>query len=117
MDMRWIVLIKKHADNDSKKSAYFRHSLAPTAILSPIRASTTRYKLFSPHLRLSGIYTQNPPSKGLKDQVPSTAVTYARRLAIIVGSRSALQTAIRRTDSRGLCTGLAERLRAGAAVR
>jgi exodeoxyribonuclease V alpha subunit len=46
-----------------------------------------------------------------------TAVTRARRLVVIVGSRSALQTAIRRTDSRGRCTGLAERLRAGADVR
>jgi exodeoxyribonuclease V alpha subunit len=46
-----------------------------------------------------------------------TAVTRARRLLVIVGSRSALQTAIRRTDSRGRCTGLAERLRAGAASR
>ena len=42
-----------------------------------------------------------------------TAVTRARRLVVIVGSRSALQTAIRRTDSRGRYTGLAERLRAG----
>jgi exodeoxyribonuclease V alpha subunit len=46
-----------------------------------------------------------------------TAVTRARRLVVIVGSRAALQTAVRRTDSRGRCTGLAERLRAGAALR
>ena len=46
-----------------------------------------------------------------------TAVTRARRLIVIVGLRSALQTAIRRTDSRGRCTGLAEKLRAGAAFR
>jgi exodeoxyribonuclease V alpha subunit len=46
-----------------------------------------------------------------------TAVTRARRLVVIVGSRAALQTAVRRTDSRGRCTGLAERLRAGAAFR
>jgi len=32
MDMRWIVLIKKHPDNDAKESAYLRHSLAPTLI-------------------------------------------------------------------------------------
>jgi exodeoxyribonuclease V alpha subunit len=43
-----------------------------------------------------------------------TAVTRARRLLVIVGSRAALQTAIRRTDSRSRCTGLVERLRAGA---
>ena len=35
------------------------------------------------------------------------AVTRARRLVVIVGSRAALQTAVRRTDSRGRCTGLA----------
>jgi exodeoxyribonuclease V alpha subunit len=46
-----------------------------------------------------------------------TAVTRARRLVVIVGSRSALQTAVRRTDSRGRCTGLAERLKAGADLR
>ncbi|MBE3065248.1 MAG: AAA family ATPase, partial [Spirochaetes bacterium] len=46
-----------------------------------------------------------------------TAVTRARRLVVIVGSRSALQTAVRRTDSRGRCTGLAERLRRGAVFR
>jgi exodeoxyribonuclease V alpha subunit len=46
-----------------------------------------------------------------------TAVTRARRLLVIVGSRAALQTAVRRTDSRGRRTGLAERLRAGADVR
>jgi exodeoxyribonuclease V alpha subunit len=46
-----------------------------------------------------------------------TAVTRASRLVVIVGSRAALQTAVRRTDSRGRCTGLAERLRAGAAFR
>jgi exodeoxyribonuclease V alpha subunit len=46
-----------------------------------------------------------------------TAVTRARRLFVIVGSSSALQTAIRRTDSRGRCTALAERLKAGALLR
>jgi exodeoxyribonuclease V alpha subunit len=45
-----------------------------------------------------------------------TAVTRARRLVVIIGSHAALQTAVRRTDSRGRCTGLAERLRAGAAL-
>ncbi len=44
-----------------------------------------------------------------------TAVTRARKLVVIVGSRAALQTAVRRTDSRGRCTGLAERLKAGGA--
>jgi len=46
-----------------------------------------------------------------------TAITRARRLVVSVGSRAALQTAVRRTDSRGHCTGLAERLKAGAAGR
>ncbi len=41
-----------------------------------------------------------------------TALTRARRLAVIVGSRAALRTAVRRTDARGRSSGLVERLRA-----
>jgi exodeoxyribonuclease V alpha subunit len=40
-----------------------------------------------------------------------TALTRARRLAVIVGSRAALRTAVRRTDARGRSSGLVERLR------
>ena len=46
-----------------------------------------------------------------------TAVTRVRWLVVIVRSHAALQTAVRRTDSHGRCTGLAERLRAGVAFR
>lgn len=42
-----------------------------------------------------------------------TALTRARRLAVIVGSRAALRTAVRRADVRGRGSGLVERLRAG----
>jgi exodeoxyribonuclease V alpha subunit len=41
-----------------------------------------------------------------------TALTRARKLAVIVGSRAALRTAVRRTDARGRSSGLVERLRA-----
>ena len=44
-----------------------------------------------------------------------TAVTRARRLMVIVGSRAALSTAVKRTESRSRYTGLAEMLRAGTA--
>ena len=40
-----------------------------------------------------------------------TALTRARRFAVIVGSRAALRTAVRRTDARGRSSGLVERLR------
>jgi exodeoxyribonuclease V alpha subunit len=40
-----------------------------------------------------------------------TALTRARRLAVIVGSRAALRTAVRRVDTRGRVSGLIERLR------
>ncbi len=42
-----------------------------------------------------------------------TALTRARKLAVIVGSRAALRTAVRRADTRGRGSGLVERLRAG----
>lgn len=42
-----------------------------------------------------------------------TGLTRARRLAVIVGSRAALRTAVRRVDTRGRCSGLVERLRVG----
>jgi exodeoxyribonuclease V alpha subunit len=44
-----------------------------------------------------------------------TAVTRARRLMVIVGSRAALSTAVKRTESRRRHTGLAEMLKAGSA--
>jgi ATP-dependent exoDNAse (exonuclease V) alpha subunit len=40
-----------------------------------------------------------------------TALTRARKLAVIVSSLSALRTAVRRTDARGRSSGLVERLR------
>jgi exodeoxyribonuclease V alpha subunit len=46
-----------------------------------------------------------------------TAITRARRFAVIVGSRAALKTAVKRADSRTRFTGLAERLKASGASR
>jgi len=39
-----------------------------------------------------------------------TAVTRGRRLVVVVGSRAALRTAVRRSDSQARCTGLVRRL-------
>ena len=46
-----------------------------------------------------------------------TAVTRARRLMVIVGSRTALHSAVRRVDSRIRCTGLVQRLTSAAGPR
>jgi hypothetical protein len=79
MDVRWIVLVKEHADDDSEEPTYLWHRLSPSGI-----QNTRGVALFNSFFSANSVSRKDNPRNEGKSIVPVSNCESQKWLAAIL---------------------------------